>query len=98
MCVEKGKGGSENSSKPHYYVQQLHGTCNRQEPKNGLGVFCFPPGCGERSAPAWSQDGGRGENHKVKIEAAGARTRPAQIKAGRGLSTQQSAAMTDGGR
>ena len=33
---------------------------------------------GERSAPAWSQNGGRGENHKVKIEAAGARTRPVQ--------------------
>lgn len=90
MCVQKG---SENSSKPHYYVQQLHRTCNRQEPKNGLGVFS----CGETSAPAWSQDGGQGENHKVKIEAPGAGTCPAQIKGGRGHSIQQSASMTDGG-
>lgn len=57
----------------------------------------LPSGCGERRAPAWSQDGGQGENHKVKIEAAGARTCPAQIKDGQGLSTQQSATMTDGG-
>lgn len=41
MCVVRE---SENSSKPHYYVQQLYGICNRQEPKNGLGVFCFPQG------------------------------------------------------
>lgn len=41
MCVERE---SENSSKPHYYVQQLHRTCNRQETKNGLGVFSFPRG------------------------------------------------------
>lgn len=39
-------------------------------------------GCGERIAPAWSQDGGQGENHKVKIEAARARTCPAQITGG----------------
>lgn len=62
-----------------------------------LRCVLLPLGCGERSAPAWSQDSGQGENHNVKIEAAGARTRPAQIKAGRGLSTQQSDVMTDGG-
>lgn len=60
-------------------------------------MFCFPPGCGERSAPAWSQDGGQGENHKMKIGAAEARTCPAQIKGGRGHGAQQSAMMTDGG-
>lgn len=54
------------------------------------------PGCGERSAPAWSQDGGQGENHKVKIKASGTKTCPAHMKDGRGLSTQQSAAMKDG--
>lgn len=72
---------SENFSKPYYYVDQLHRTCNRQEPKNGLVfyVFSIPPGCGPRSAPAWSQDGGQGENHKVKIEEAGARACPVKI-------------------
>lgn len=52
-----------------------------------LRCVLFPPGCGERSAPAWSQAGGQGENHKVKIEAARPRTCPAQIKDGQSLST-----------
>lgn len=62
-----------------------------------LRCVLLSPGCGERSAPAWSQDGGQGENHKVKIEAARARTCPAWIKERRDLGTQQSATMTDGG-
>lgn len=53
--------------------------------------------CGESSAPAWSQDGGLGENHKLKIDAARAQTCPAQIKDGQGLSTQQSTVRRDEG-
>ena len=57
----------------------------------------LPLGCGEKSTPAWSQDGGQREYHKVKIEADGARICPAQIKDGQGLSTQQRAVGMDGG-
>ncbi|PWA22476.1 hypothetical protein CCH79_00015381 [Gambusia affinis] len=49
-----------------------------------------------RGTPAWSQDGGWSENHRVKIEAAESRTYPLQIKDGRDLSTQQSSGRTDG--
>lgn len=43
MCVERE---SENSSKPHYYVQQLQKTCKAWQAgtQNGLGVFSFPRG------------------------------------------------------
>lgn len=68
-----------NSSKPHYYAEQLHRTSNQQAPENGLGVFSVPPGFGQRRAPAWSQDGGQGENHKVKIEKAMAGACPVKI-------------------
>lgn len=94
MCAERGEQEFLQAT-----LLRLAALQNMQQAgtQNGLGVFLLPSGCGERSAPAWSQDVGQGENHKVKIEAAGARTRPAQIKDGRGLSTQQSAMMTDGG-
>lgn len=50
-------------------------TCSRQrqEPKDGWGVFPFLQAV-VRGAPAWSQDGGQSGNHRVKIEPAGSRT------------------------
>lgn len=91
-------------SKKHNNVRENEPLLRRTAPQNmqqagtqnGLGVFSFLLGCGQRSAPAWSQDGGQGKDHKVKIEEAGAWACPATTQDGCGLSTQQSAVMTDG--
>lgn len=85
MCVVRGK------KREFLQATLLHSAApeNMQQAGTQKWLRCvlLPPGCGERSAPEWSQDGGQGENHKVKIEAARARTCPTQIKDGQGLRT-----------
>lgn len=93
LCAERRE--TKNSSQPHYYVQQLQRTCNRREPKNGLGVFPFHRGVVRGVCRLRAKMVVRVKTTKVKIEAARARTCPTQIKDGQGLGTQQNAARTD---
>lgn len=93
MCVTESK----NSSRPQYYDRRLHGTRNEQELKRGLGVFCLPQGVVRGVHRSGAKMVVRVKTTKWKIEAAGAKTCPAQMKERRGLSTQQNAVLTDRG-